>query len=426
MTSPSSTSRSPSRSSTSSDSSDTTMLDAPPVRPVRARPASHSSIPPIVANKLPNPTFSLLLSLPRELRDKVYTFALVSQFPFWWPSPTTPKHNVALGLLSVSRQVHEEAAPVFYAQNKFLFTNPSDCTMFRIIASPYAENTTSVYFRIREKDVKLWATYLGSKDPSRSMKHDLPKLKSLCIFLRCGIMGTPGVINGLVGNGGLPALLAAQTQAIHQALGTHLPQQVHINMQILHQAMHQAHAGAQAQLNANIPANGQAPMPFVQFAHNALQNQQQNQNTAAPHPHGLQNNPPANPSPLAALAAQQQSQSTQNPPPPPPPPPQQQQHAHAHGHTHGHHQHGFFTTFMRWEREMGLENLCLSLQETRPAEADVKVVCIVKLPRPELQRLVRVYPDELSLDKNGDARTKFRRVHGVDVSLEVNGYDIGV
>lgn len=416
MASPSSTPRS--RSSTSSDSSDTTMLDAPPVRPVRARPASHSSIAPTVLDKPSDPAFSLLLSLPRELRDKVYTCALVSQFPFWWPSPTTPQHNVALALLAVSRQVHEEAAPVFYAQNKFLFTNPSDCTIFRVIASPFAENITSVYFRIREKDVKLWTTYLGSKDPSRSMKYDLPKLKCLWIFLRCGMMGTPGVINGMVGNGGLPALLAAQTQAIHHALGTHLPQQVQINMQALQHAMHQAHTGAHPQLNANMAANAQAPMPFVQFAQNALQNHHHNQNPAAPHPHGLQNNPPANPSPLAALAAHQQSQPPQNPPLP--------HHHPAHAHGHGHHQHGFFSTFMRWEREMGLENLCLSLQETRPADADVKIMCIVKLPRPELQRLVRVYANELSLDRNGDARTKFRRVHGVDVSLEVSGYDIGV
>ncbi|KAF2442717.1 hypothetical protein P171DRAFT_363143 [Karstenula rhodostoma CBS 690.94] len=392
------------------------MLDAPPVRPVRARPASHSSIAPVALDKLPDTTFSLLLSLPRELRDKVYTFALVSQFPFWWPSPTTPKHNVALGLLSVSRQVHKEAAPIVYAQNKFLFTNPSDCTMFRVVASPCAENITSVYFRIREKDVKLWATYLGSKDPSRSMKHDLPRLKSLWIFLRCGMMGTPGVINNMVGNGGLPAPLAAQTQAIHQALGTQLPPQVQVNMQVLQQAMHQAHAGAYG----NMAANAQAPMPFVQFAQNALQNQHQNQNqnTAAPHPHGLQNNPPANPSPLATIAAQQQSQPAQNPP-------HGQHHHRAYAHGHGHHQHGFFTSFMRWEREMGLENLCLSLQETRPVCTDVKIVCIVKLPRPELQRLVRVYADELNLDKNGDARTRFRRVHGVDVSLEVSGYEIG-
>ncbi|KAJ4360152.1 uncharacterized protein N0V89_000712 [Didymosphaeria variabile] len=314
--------------------------------------------------------------------------------------------------------MHDEAAPVLYSQNKFLFTNPSDCTMFRVVASPFSANMTSVYFRIREKDVKLWATYLGSKDPSRSMKYDLPKLKSLWIFLRCGMMGTPGVINGMAGGGGLPALLAAQAQAIHQALGTQLQQQAQINIQALQQAMNQAHAGAHLNANANAPANGQPPMPFVQFAQNGLQNQHQNQNAAVPHPHGLQNNPPANPSPLAALAAQQQSQHPHNPP--------HQHHHHAPGHAHGHHQHGFFATFMRWEREMGLENLCLSLHETRPVEADIKIVCIVKLPRPELQRLVRVYADELSLDKNGDARTRFRRVHGVDVSLEVSGYDVGV
>jgi len=72
---------------------------------------------------------------------------------------------------------------------------------------------------------------------------------------------------------------------------------------------------------------------------------------------------------------------------------------------------------------MGLENLCLSLQETRPSDADVKIVCIVKLPKAEVQRLVRIYHDELSVDRNGDARTRFRRVHGLDVSLEVSGYD---
>ncbi|KAF1965496.1 hypothetical protein BU23DRAFT_561048 [Bimuria novae-zelandiae CBS 107.79] len=155
-------------------------------------------------------------------------------------------------------------------------------------------------------------------------------------------------------------------------------------------------------------------MTFVQFAQNAAQNAAQI--PPVPHPHGLQNNPPANPSPLAALAAQQQAQIPQNPP-------------HQHGHQHGHHHHGhggFFANLMRWEREIGLENLCLSLQETRPVDSDIKIVCIVKLPRPEVQRLVRVYADELSLDKNGDARTRFRRVHDVDVSLEVSGYEVGV
>lgn len=75
---------------------------------------------------------------------------------------------------------------------------------------------------------------------------------------------------------------------------------------------------------------------------------------------------------------------------------------------------------------MGIENLCLSLQETRPVEADVKIVCIMRLPKPEVSRLVRLYPEELSVDRTGDARTRFRRLHGVEVSLEVSGYDVPV
>ncbi|KAJ4288482.1 hypothetical protein N0V90_011718 [Kalmusia sp. IMI 367209] len=383
------------------------MHDAPPVTPVRARPTSHTNFSASTQTTSSDPAFSLLLSLPRELRDRIYSYALVSQFPFWWPSPTTPKHNVALGLLSASRQVHSEATPILYSLNKFLFTNPSDCTMFRIVASPLSENITSVYLRIREKDVKPWAKYLGSKDPSWSMKYDLPKLKSLWIFLRCGTMGTPGMINGLAG-GNIPAFLAVPAQAIQFALPPQLAQQVQINVQTqlllqLQQQQQQPQAAVAGQTNVN----AQAPMPFVQFAQGGFQNQ----NGAVPHPHLLQNNPPANQSPLATLAAQHGHQ----------------QHApHVHGHAPVHHQHGIFATLMRWQREMGLENLCLSLQETRPADADVKMVCIVKLPRAEVQRLVRIYADELTLDKNGDARTRFRRVHGVDVSLEVSGYEIGI
>lgn len=73
---------------------------------------------------------------------------------------------------------------------------------------------------------------------------------------------------------------------------------------------------------------------------------------------------------------------------------------------------------------MGIENLCLSLQETRPVDADVKIVCIMRLPKPEVIRLVRLYPDELAVDRNGDARTRFRKLHGVEVSLEISGYEV--
>jgi hypothetical protein len=49
----------------------------------------------------------------------------------------------------------------------------------------------------------------------------------------------------------------------------------------------------------------------------------------------------------------------------------------------------------------------------------------MRLPKPEVQRLVRLYPEELSLQWDGDARTRFRRLHGVDVSLEISGFEIG-
>jgi hypothetical protein len=53
----------------------------------------------------------------------------------------------------------------------------------------------------------------------------------------------------------------------------------------------------------------------------------------------------------------------------------------------------------------------------------VKIVCILRIPRREIERLVELYPNELSVDdKTRDARTRFRRLHGVDVSLELNGY----
>ena len=144
----------------------------------------------------------LLLSLPRELRDRVYAFALVSDSPFWWPgklpeSGLSDRDKVGVGLLRTSSQVYRECVDILYSQNKFVFTHPSDCNMFRVVASPASVNITSVYFRIRQKDLKLWTTYLGSKQPERSLKSDLPKLKSLWVFLRCGAMVLPAAFGTL-------------------------------------------------------------------------------------------------------------------------------------------------------------------------------------------------------------------------------------
>ncbi|KAJ4307363.1 hypothetical protein N0V94_009751, partial [Neodidymelliopsis sp. IMI 364377] len=138
------------------------------------------------------------------------------------------KHNLAVALLQASRHVYHEAAPVLYTANKFLFTHPSDCNLFRVVASPYAEHMASVYFRIREKDLRLWTSYLGSKSPDRSLHADLPNLKHLCIFMRCGSLGAPRLLGHLgvqpfagapPAFGALPPAMAVHVQAVHNALG---------------------------------------------------------------------------------------------------------------------------------------------------------------------------------------------------------------
>lgn len=222
------------------------MIDVPPQspsRPVRLRhPSQTVSASSEATAAQPTatygPSFSILLSLPRELRDRVYTFALTSSYPFWWPtkSPSKFLYDVNVDLLRANRQVYEEAAPILYSQNKLLFTHPSDCNIFRVIAAPASENIQSVYFRIREKDLRLWTSYMGSKSPDRSLRADLPKLKNLWIFMRCGSMGTPAMLgqlggpHGLQGMQGLPPGVQMQVVAVQNALGQQvqaLQQQTH-------------------------------------------------------------------------------------------------------------------------------------------------------------------------------------------------------
>lgn len=405
------------------------MNDAPPLTPIRPRPQSNAAAADASAqNSASSPAFRFF-DLPRELRDRIYLHALASPFPFWWPSATPPKHNVAASLLRVSRQAYDEAAPVLYAHNKFLFTHPSDCNMFRVVSSPYSIKITAVYLRIREKDMSLWTKYLSSKKQDRSMKADLPNLKMLWIFLRSGSLGaTPimmGQMGGALGNlaalGGGMAAAATGAGAIAGPLGFHhlnpaqfaahmhtLQQNLggHINAQLtaFHaQVHHQMHA-LQNQVH-NVLGHGPALPPLPN------QNQNQNQNhPAAPAPLTLQNN---NNNPPAAAAA-----AAQHPPVPPPPPPPP---LHPH-HSPFPHPYPLYASFLRWERELGLDQLCLSLDETRPVNADVKIVCIVKLPKAEVTRLIERFPDELAVDR-GDARTRFRKVRGVDVCLEINGFE---
>ncbi|KAG9376178.1 PAT1 multi-domain protein [Pyrenophora tritici-repentis] len=209
------------------------MIDAPPLspsRPARLRNPSHSAAtmpPPRLPHAAqPDPSFSLLLSLPRELRDRVYQFALVSRAPFWWPGKapelaTIDHRNVNVALLRANKQVYTETVDILYSQNKFLFTHPSDLNIFRVVTPPASTNITSVLFRIREKDLRIWTAYLGSRKEDRSLRHDLPKLRSVWVFLRCGTVSLPPGLQpvpaGAAGVGA--AAMTGHVQATHHTLG---------------------------------------------------------------------------------------------------------------------------------------------------------------------------------------------------------------
>ncbi|KAJ4373180.1 hypothetical protein N0V83_003472 [Neocucurbitaria cava] len=305
------------------------MIDAPPQspsRPVRLRNPSTSNPSTAGPTTTSDPTFNLLLSLPRELRDRIYTFALTSPSPFWWPNPIKHNHDIAPNLLRTSKQIYEEAVSIMYSGNKFLFTHPSDCNIFRVVASPASQNITSVYFRIREKDLRLWTSYLGSKSQDRSLRADLPRLKSLWIFLRCGSMGTPAMLGqlggaqalqGVAGLGNLPPGIQMQVHAVQNALG----QQVQALQQQV-QGLTQGIPPPTPQLvgmDANqVPPPPPPPpaMPFAQFAQGGFApGQGHGHQIPVPHQHGTQNNPP-NPSPIAQHLAH--TQHANNLPPPPP------------------------------------------------------------------------------------------------------------
>jgi hypothetical protein len=401
MASRTSTPRSQSRSSTGSSGSsdDTMMLDAPPQspsRPVRLRNPSTSHPSTAAQAASFDPSFSLLLSLPRELRERIYIFTLTSPHPLPWPCAVSLKNGIGVSLLRTSKQVHEESVSILYSANKFVFTHPSDCNIFRVISSPASHNITSVYFRIREKDLRLWTSYLGSKAPERSLKFDLPKLKSISIFMRCGaIIGRMGfgANMGIPGPGSLPGLppnVALQVQAVQHALSQHV--------QALHHQTQNPTDGMVPILDTHdnqIPPPPPPPppppaMPFLQFQQGGL-----------PHHH-----------------PQPPHQGAQNPNIVP----QLLQH-HVPPHVHAH-QHAMHTSFLRFERELGVESLCLSLQETRRKETQVKIVCTIRIPRREVERLYQLYPEELEMDDQGDTRTRPRKLHGAEVSLEISGYEM--
>lgn len=238
--------------------------------------------------------------------------------------------------------------------------------MFRVITSPFSAHMTSVCFRIREKDLRLWTGYLGSSSTVRSLRHDLPKLKSLWVFLRCGVWTNPALV--------------FQNAHPHQG----------------------GMGGGGGGVGPGVGAGGGGPGGHMQGGGG-----QQGNNTNAPPLPPLAALPPLHPGAAAGAVGAQGG--------PPPAPPNLMLHAAGPA--------DLLDRFFRWERDQGLENLCLSLQD-KTGDAEVKVVCIQRLLRQDVRTLAHSYPDELVMDQQGDARTRFKRVWGVEVSLELSAMDL--
>ncbi|KKY20388.1 hypothetical protein UCDDS831_g04730 [Diplodia seriata] len=156
-------------------------LDTPPA------PVDVAMVDAAPANDAPphEPLPSTLHRLPPELRERIYEHALRSHTTIWWPPATPSLSGIATQLLTTSRTIYHEAAPVLYATNRLMFTHPSDANMFaHIFSLEYARLVTSVCLRIRDRDVRLWSAYLSSTSPSRSLAADFPRLKSLWVFYR--------------------------------------------------------------------------------------------------------------------------------------------------------------------------------------------------------------------------------------------------
>lgn len=144
---------------------------------------------------IPDPPFSFL-DLPREIRDRIYQYALTRDQAFLWPAPapsfTTQPHppspnQLSPALLQTCHQVAHEALPLLYIQNRFSFTHPSDLNVFAHIYSPkHMRLIPRIGLHIREKDIQLWHDYFNEplmNRSDRSIQADVPGLKYLIIFL---------------------------------------------------------------------------------------------------------------------------------------------------------------------------------------------------------------------------------------------------
>lgn len=146
-----------------------------------------------IPDKQAPPTKPELFTLPRELRERIYTSALSTPHTIPWPSASLRTH-LAPQLLRTCKMIYAEAAPVLYAQNGFQFTHPSDANMFLYNHNPdlIRENVKKIHLVIKDhRDVRnLWTYWLSSTMATRSLATDYPNLTTLDIRLRSDLIRT--------------------------------------------------------------------------------------------------------------------------------------------------------------------------------------------------------------------------------------------
>ncbi|QDS77834.1 hypothetical protein FKW77_006253 [Venturia effusa] len=146
-----------------------------------------------IPDKQAPPTKPELFTLPRELREKIYTYALSATHTISWPSLSLRTH-LSPQLLRTCKMIYAEASPVLYSQNRFQFTHPSDANMFLYNHNPdlIRQNVKKILLVIRDpRDVRhLWTYWLSSTMPTRSLASDYPNLTDLDIRLRSDLIRT--------------------------------------------------------------------------------------------------------------------------------------------------------------------------------------------------------------------------------------------
>ena len=166
-----------------SEDEDLEMTDSRTDRAERTEERGSNNIPELpesVAN-------SLLFELPREIRDRIYSFCLAARdgLPVEWPTGWRAL-SLQPQLLRTCKIVHDEATPLLYSLNAMTFHHPSDANMFvRAISSPYdSRYIANLSLHIKAQDTRLWMPYLTSTDSSRSLKADFPNLRELGVRFR--------------------------------------------------------------------------------------------------------------------------------------------------------------------------------------------------------------------------------------------------